>query len=267
MADPLVLSSSSVATFLRCGQQWWYSYVEAIKSPPNVRQVIGIATHRAIEVNMAQKVDSLKDLPLDEVKDAFNDSYDEEIYGWEASDDPETPEKGKSSGLKLIELARDRVLPRIQPLAVEMPVQMTVKASPEDNATIYSGVLDLVDTKGRVHDWKTTKRRPTNTAGLHILQMTGYALGYRIESGQQETEVVLDHFIRTQTPSYLPVASGGPVGTGAINTFVKIVSDVRAQIEAGRFLPNGLMSGACSWCGYTNICPAYKEFRQKGTEE
>lgn len=254
--DPLVLSSSSVATFLRCGQQWKYAYVDGIKSPPSVRQVIGIAAHRAIEVNMAQKVDSLVDLPRDEVLDAFSDSFDEEIEGWEPSDDEETPEKGKDSGALLVGMARDHVLPRIQPLLVEEPVQMMVGDVP------YSGVLDLVDSKGRVHDWKTTKRRPTVTAGLHILQMTGYALGYRIASDQKETEVVLNHFIRTKVPSYLPVASGGPVTDEAIRTFSRIVRDVSAQISAGNFLPNGLMSGACSWCGYTDICPAYREFRK-----
>lgn len=262
MGDPFVLSSSSVATFLRCGTQWYFAYVEGRKSPPSVRQVVGIAAHRAIEHNMRQKIDTLTDLPRDEVLDAFNDSFDEEIYGWEPSEDDETPEKGKSSGTRLVALARDRVLPLIQPLLVEMPVQMSVKVSDEVGSVPYSGVLDMVDSKGRVHDWKTTKRRPVNTAAMHILQMTGYALGYRVLTGQQETEVVLNHFIRTQVPQYLPVASGGPVGEHAVQAFANIVSDVNAQIQAGRFLPNGLMSGACSWCGYTDVCPAYKEFRQ-----
>jgi hypothetical protein len=224
--------------------------------------VIGIAAHRAIEVNMAQKVETMVDLPQDEVLDAFNDSFETEIYGWEPAEGEESPEEGKSSGLKLVQMAHDRVLPKIQPLAVEMPVQMSIRASEGDRSVPYSGVLDLVDTKGRVHDWKTTKRRPTSTAGLHILQMTGYALGYRAETGQQESEVVLNHFIRTQTPQYLPVASGGPVEAGAIRTFANIVNNVSQQIESGTFVPNGLMSGACSWCGYQSICPAYKEFRK-----
>jgi len=253
LADPVVLSGSSIATFLRCGQQWYYAYVEGIKSPPTIRQAIGIAAHRAIEVDMAQKVDSYTDLPLDDVLDAFSDSYDLEIVGAE-EDETENPEIGKDSGLALVKKAHDEVLPKIQPVFVEEPVQFRIDGIP------YSGVIDLVDDHDRVRDWKTTKRRPSGAGGLYITQMTGYALAYRQKTGKVESEVVLDHLIRTKLPQYLPIASGGPIDNGAIVTFARIVSDVYAQIQEGRFLPNGLMSQACSWCGYTSICPAYREW-------
>ncbi len=261
MTDPLVLSSSSISTFLRCGQQWEFAYVYGYKSPPSIRQVIGIATHQAIETNMLHKMDTAEDLPVDEVLDAFSDSYDVEMTEWEPSDDPETPDAGKDSGVKLVTMAREDVLPPIQPVAVELPVQMTIQASEDSPEIPFSGVIDLIDSKGRVRDWKTSKRKPTYTAGIHILQMTGYALGYRQATGEQESEVVLDHLVRTKLPEYVPVASGGPVETPAIREFARIATNVSAQINAGNFVPNGLMSGACSWCGYQSICPAYKEFR------
>jgi CRISPR/Cas system-associated exonuclease Cas4 (RecB family) len=137
---------------------------------------------------------------------------------------------------------------------VEEPVRFEVNGIP------YSGTIDLVDDKRRVRDWKTASRKPA-TGTSHLLQMTGYALAYRQRTGLTESEIVLDYLIRTKEPQYLPIASGGPIDGGTIVKFAKVIEDVVAQVEAGRFLPNGLTNNACSWCGYTNICPYFKEYR------
>lgn len=248
--DPVVLSGSSLATFLRCGQQWYFAYVANIKSPPTIRQAIGLAAHTALELNMRQKIETGIDLPKEQLLDEFSDRYDIEVYD-AAPDEHETPEAGKTSGLGLVSLARERVLPSIQPILVEAPVQFAINGIP------YAGVIDLVDSRSRIRDWKTTKRAPSG-AGTYILNMTGYALGYRHYSGMVESEVVLDHLVRTKKPQYIPLASGGPIDRASAETFASIVENVYEQIQLGRFVPNGLVSQACSWCGYREICPAYK---------
>jgi hypothetical protein len=53
--------------------------------------------------------------------------------------------------------------------------------------------------------------------------------------------------------------AGGPVSDEEIVRFANIVESVAHAIKAGRFVPNGLASGACSWCGYKAICPAYQK--------
>lgn len=252
MADPVVLSASSIATFLRCGQQWFYAYVERIVEPPSIRQSLGIAAHHAIERNMSQKTFSGTDLPEEAVVDSFSDQYDHLVVDVEADDD-EDPGKAKDDGVGLIRLHHRDVAPKIQPFWVEEPVQFSVNGIP------YSGTIDLVDDKNRIRDWKTTKRKPQQVS--HLLQMTGYALAYRHRTGEVESEVVLDYLIRTKLPQYLPVASGGPIDGEAVIKFANVVENVYAAIQEGRFLPNGLMSNACSWCGYKNRCPAYNAQR------
>jgi hypothetical protein len=73
---------------------------------------------------------------------------------------------------------------------------------------------------------------------------------------------VLDYLIAKKEPDYLPIASGGPISNTAIRRFAKVAETVTSQINEGRFLPNGLSNGACSWCGYRDLCPYYKEYRQ-----
>lgn len=250
MSDPVVLSASSVATFLRCGQQWFYAYVERIVSPPSIRQTLGVAAHAAIEHNMSQKSYSGTDLPEEEVLDSFSDHWDRLVVDVEDKQD-EDPGKAKDSGSKLVRLHHREVAPGIQPFWVEEPVQFAVNGIP------YSGTIDLVDDRNRIRDWKTTKRTPTQAN--YLLQMTGYALAYRQLTGEVESEVVLDYLIRTKLPQYLPVASGGPIDNTSIVKFADIVERVYSAIDAGHFVPNGLVNNACSWCGYRNICPAYRK--------
>jgi RecB family exonuclease len=254
MGEPLVLSASSLTTFLRCGQQWWYGYVAKIKSPPTLKQLVGTAAHEAVETNLRQKIDSGVDLPLPEVQQAFSDAWDRDVKDVEPDDNEEheTPGEAKDSGIRVITTYQKEVSPKLHPILVEHAMQFTI------NGIAWSGVLDSVDQRAVIRDLKTTARKPQGSN--YILNMTGYALGYRHEFGTRETGIALDYIVRTKKPYYHPVISGGPIDDAAIATFAGIVTKASESIAHGDFLPNGLIGSppACSWCGYRNICPAYR---------
>lgn len=248
MAGLPLLSASSVTTFLRCGQQWYFSYVAAVKSPPSLKQARGLAVHKAVETNMVQKISSRTDLPVTDVEDAYSTEYD--TISTDSESSPKEIGEYKDSGIKLVRLHTKVIAPEIQPVWVEQPVQFELNKIP------FSGQIDLMDEMGRIRDTKTTARKPG--PDQYILNMTGYALAYRQLTGDVETDTVLDYLVATQKPYYLPIQAGGPVGDDAIRRFAVVVEEVASSIQAGRFVPNGLVSGACSWCGYQNICPAYQ---------
>lgn len=247
----LVLSASSVNTFLRCEQQWYYAYVEEIKRPPSIRQAVGLGAHSAIEHNMIQKILSFEDVPSDVVEDVFATEYDRLIVDVEEPE--EDPAKAKDNGVLVVREHHTKVAPKIQPTLVEQPVMVNV------NGIDYSGYIDIVDDKIRIRDTKTVGRKPSGVSVQYVLAMTGYALAYRELVKQQESEVVLDFLVRTREPYYLPVASGGPVDGLAIKLFARILEDVYHRINEGRFIPTGLAHQACGWCGYRDICPAYRK--------
>lgn len=244
---PEQLSASSVTTFLRCGQQWFFAYVAGIKSPPTLKQARGIAVHKAVEINMVQKVTSRVDLPVDDVADAYATEYD--LISTDVEDRDELG-KYKDSGIVLAKLHTEVIAPEIQPIWVERPIQFDL------NGIIFTGQVDLMDEMERVRDTKTTSRKPSPES--YMFNMTGYAISKRQLTGTKETDVVLDYLVATNEPYYLPVMAGGPVSDDDIIRFANIVESVAGSIKAGRFVPNGLVSGACTWCGYTNICPAYQ---------
>jgi RecB family exonuclease len=248
MAELPLLSASSVTTFLRCGMQWYYGYVAAVKSPPSLKQARGVAVHKAVEVNMRQKITTRVDMPIDDVADAYATEFD--VLSDDIESDRHEIGDYKDSGIKLTRLHTKTIAPEIQPVWVEQPVQFKINDIP------FSGQVDLLDDESRIRDTKTTARKPT--ADSYILNMTGYALSYRQITGTIETDTVLDYLVATKQPYYLPIMAGGPVSDEEIVRFANIVESVAFAIKAGRFVPNGLASGACSWCGYKNICPAYQ---------
>jgi RecB family exonuclease len=249
MAELPLLSASSVNTFLRCGQQWFFAYVAAIKSPPTLKQARGLAVHKAIEVNFTQKISSRSDLPLTDVADAYSDEFD--ALSGDIEEERHQIGDYKDSGIKLVKLHTSKVAPEIQPIWVEQPVQFMINGIP------FSGQVDVLDEESRIRDTKTTARKPSPDS--YLLNMTGYAISYRQITGAVETDTVLDYLVATQRPYYLPITMGGPVGDEEIVRFADIVENVAHTIKAGRFVPNGLITGACSWCGYRDICPAYKK--------
>ena len=246
--------------------QWYYAYVAGIRIPPTLRLVRGIAVHKAVEVNMFQKMTTKVDLPVEDVLDAYDTSWNTETEDGIMLDDDgkETPGEAKDKGYELVQLHHSVVAPKIQPLWVEQPVQFTINGIP------FSGQIDLAreipnldpdpeaEAMGiEIVDTKTTKRKPSGES--YILNMTGYALAARQITGRKEANTRLDYLVATKEPYYLPVSMGGPMSDAAIERFANVVESVSDTIEAGKFVPNGLMGSppACSWCGFRDICTAF----------
>src|SRR5678816_4793515 len=204
------------------------------------------------EEEVTQKFEDTWDLMAVEIEDVVNVEKTDERTGKTTKTRKETKGAARDSGIKAVMKHHEEVAPGIQPVWVEREISFKLNDSID-----WTGVFDLADDRGRVRDWKFVSRKPQD-GGAYILPMIGYALGYRQISEDPETEVVLDHIVRTQDPYYLPLASGGPISDEAIRQFAHIVTEVRRSIDAGIFHPNGLHSHACGWCGYADICPAYK---------
>lgn len=245
-----VLSGSSLNTFLRCARQWEYAYVMKFKRAPSLRMVKGTAGHKAAEVHMIGKIATGEDGPLDVDLDAFSDAYDEEVTETDVSDKDKAATK--DAGVKEVRFWHRAVAPTVQPALVEQAISFNLNGIP------WTGTIDLVDADRRVRDWKFTGRTPSN-ADAYILNMVGYAIGYRVLTGEVESQIVLDHIVGLKTPKYVPIRSDGPVPDQSIRTFAGIAEEAMRGIQAGIFPPNGLKSGACSWCGYRDICPAYRD--------
>lgn len=239
-----------------------YAYVAGIKAPPSLRAIRGIAAHAAVEVDMRQKITSGIDIPVTDMLDAYDESWTEESKNGYWAKEGETAGEVKDKGYELVQLYHKEVAPTIQPFLVEEPIQFAI------NGQAYSGQIDIAERKPvavggwgpleerlTIRDTKTTGRTPNGDA--YLLNMTGYAISQRQATGEIEADTVLDYLIATKQPQYKEIRMGGPITDEQIRQFANIVGSVSASINAGRFVPNGIVSGACGWCGYRAICPSY----------
>lgn len=262
----LILSASSFTTYLRCPKQWEYAYVWKERRPPSLKQALGIASHTAYDMDMTAKMVTGENWPEDMVVDAFSTDYDrmrrEEGLRLDEDDDPD---KAKDLQVRVVRMYRQDLAPSIEPVLVEESFVIEV------DGILYSGTLDLasitrvwtdpetLSERIKVRDWKNVAAKPSDTSN-YALGMIGYALGYRAVTGAVESEVQIDYLVRykKQKPGYYPISSGGPVSDLSVAGFSQALTDVRDSIMAGRFVAHGLQNGACSWCGYKDICPAYR---------
>lgn len=266
MTEALVLSASSVQTFIKCGQAWWYAYVAGIKAPPHLKATRGIAVHRAVEADMNQKVTSMEDMPLSDMLDAYSTSWDAEIAdGYEPGKD--SPGSIKDAGVKLVKLYRKEIAPKIQPTLVEHPIQFKIAGQ------TFTGQIDVAqdvpinlygepDYRIEVRDTKTTGRAPQPEN--YLFNMTGYAIGARQSLGEVEADTVLDYLVALPSGKVYSkeIRFGGPISDDQIRRFGATVGAVADAIKKGSFVPNGPVSGMCRYCGYYKMCPVRLEGAQ-----
>jgi len=265
MADPTILSGSSLNTFLECPKEWEYTYLWRLEQPPSFKMALGTAAHAAVEEAMRQYLDIGLYPPVEVWTGIFEEAWEREIRDSTPRNDKPEEQAGphKDSGIRCVTFYANEIAPTIVPYAVEMPIRFTI------NGHVWTGTADLLEktpTGIRLRDHKFTSKRPDNPA-RYRWPMIGYAIGLRKDLGLIEEDVILDYIIRNKKPIHFPVALGGPVTDQDILDLAQEIEDAMTVIQRGSFPPLGRDSGACNWCPYWDICPSYNGRRKRETAE
>ena len=270
MADPLVLSPTSLKQFRRCPQQWYFRNIERFTMPPPVKVKLGAAVHTAVEHDLRQKVESREDVKTSEVLDRYDAAFDDEMKEGVLEDEP-IP-KAKDDGVRMLKVFMDgsddqpAVAPTLQPVWVERATQFRVVKEHREGCprggdcgcgVPFNVTLDMATEDDVVHDLKTTARAPQ--AGAHLMQVAAGGIGFEVETGRPAQDTVIDTLIRTKQAKYHK-ESWGRVDAHMRKVFATQVDHSVRMINAGLFPTLGTegIVPACSSCGYKPICPAWK---------
>lgn len=256
MAEPTILSGSSLNTFNECPREWEYVYLWRLERPPSFKMALGTAAHEAVEIAMRERIDGFDYPPESVWVEAFDEAWKRETANAKPRND--SPEESAlahwESGVRCVKFYATEIAPGIMPFAVEEPVLFTI------NGYTWTGTMDLIeqtDTGLRLRDHKFTGKRPDNPA-RYRWPMIGYAIGLRRKYGVVEEDVVLDYIIRNKKPVHYPVALGGPASDQDILDLAQEIENAMSMIKRGSFPPTGRDTGACNWCPFWDICPDYK---------
>ncbi|MBU6414864.1 PD-(D/E)XK nuclease family protein [Patescibacteria group bacterium] len=241
---------------MKCPLHYYFRYIKGVKIPPTSAMTLGISVHSALEVNFRQKIQSKKDLPIEAVLEAYSDSFEsaKQETAWEKD---ENPAEVKDEGMNLIcayHTGKDRneepmmyrelnsetkkyekklvqpLSPQIMPLFVETPFEIQFN---NDVGYTFIGRMDLVDDQHRIHDIKTSAKTPTKDQVDADLQMTAYALGFRVKTGATEKGLVMDYIIKNKSPKIMSVETYRT--REDIDRLLQILGSIANAVEKGIF--------------------------------
>ena len=237
-----ILSPSQASTFLGCSAKYRFKYVLGIPDPATGGAVRGRAVHKAVEYYMKAKISGLE-LDGTAITDEWDEIWDDVCEGAEFAA-REDVEALKASAAELAGKYLREAAPAIQPLAVEIPV------SGEISGIKVRGVVDILDSEGRIIDIKTASRKPSKISGDHAFQLATYAT-LLADSVSGETRI--DSLVATKDPQLIQIEhTPGASGRKLVERMYPLVAE---GISNGLFLPNRA-STLCGWCPYQRACEA-----------
>jgi len=237
-----VLSPSQVRTFLDCQARWWFKYGLLLPETKSSSLALGLAVHRALELNFREKLESHEDLETAGVVALFRDAWMEQAGQTQFTKD-ESQHDIRRVGERLVAKYMDEVAPTVEPAAVEMDVHGAISGVP------VRGRVDLLDIDGRVIDIKTASRRPSWVSPDYAFQLATYCQLTPGASG----EVRIDSLVKTTTPQI--VQQGYAVGESDIRATQVMFPLVKEAMHSGTYCPNR-QSMLCSHkhCAFATQC-------------
>ena len=246
------ISASQINTYLRCPAQYYYRYVRGMKIPPSSALTRGKCVHAGAEFNYRQKIESHKDIPVNEVTEYVASEFEAQADDT-AGAKGEEPGKIKDVTISLSKTYHTLLAPSIQPILVEQEILLNIE--PYD--ILLKGYVDLVDSNLWVRDTKTSARSPNADVLDKSLQLSAYAYSMQKITGDMPKGVALDYVVATKVPKVVTLE--GTRTQQQVDRFVSIAGRVGRAISEGCFYPSE-QNFLCSpeRCGYWKIC--HEEF-------
>lgn len=233
MTEPveLILSASSIKSYLDCGYRWYLGNVLRVPARPSMAMLMGTAVHAGAEAWHKRS-------PV-RVEEVIRRSYGAEVDSVAAPGSQEALE-GLVAAVKAYRVYQQNIVPLLgAPVLVEAPFAIRV------DGTLVTGQIDFADAD--VHDTKTTETPSKVRAEYHRLQLSIYRHGYRALTGHWPGRLILDIIGMNGRWKQMEVEHDDREMADAVGL-------ASHGIIAGNFEPTGATSGACRHCPYLETC-------------
>jgi hypothetical protein len=245
------LSASRLKCWQTCRRQFYFRYVERIVVPTAPALFIGRQIHEVLrQWNWAK----WKDEPLspDQLHAALTESWErdaaKEFIPWKK---PEDKAIARDQAWAMLEayFAQCPVAPDERPEGVEVEVECSLGAG---IPPLY-GIIDLVRPSGRIIDYKSAARSPSEGMAehQHSTQLSVYALLYRSATGERETGFELHHLIKTKVPKVI-ISTYGPMSAAMESELFFLIDDYLDGIAREAWVPSP--GQHCAWCDHLSSC-------------
>lgn len=248
------LSASRLSCWQQCKRKHYFRYIARIPSQSSPALHLGKVVHATL-----QRLNHWKwrgeEYDTDALRSVLDNAWDRELQenpvAWK-SDKEVLDTRDKAWELILAYLDSDVEGMDAPITGVEVRLDAHFDGLPP-----LVGVLDLVHGDGRIVDYKTAAKSPSEESigHQHSTQLGVYSMLYRACTGEPESGLELHHLVKTKVPkvcvSQLPPATDEVIA----NTRELMQRHVQA-VESGDFTCSP--SFLCSGCEYLAECKAWK---------
>ena len=233
MTERLILSTSSISTYLKCHRMYLYSNVYRVTGGQSLPAILGIAVHAAVETLWKSPK-----RPSSVLEKTFADELTRVPLPYE-----ENPEAVLADGQRMYTTYVQKVAPTFTPTLIEEKFSIDV------DGVAVSGTIDAADDD--IHDLKTTSMISKFDPASYGLQLNLYRLGFKFLTGSWPKRLLLDVLPRRGNFTYKQYEV--PVET---QDALDVIGLVNTGIMEGNFDATGAINGACRFCPYREICPS-----------
>lgn len=260
------LSVSKIEKFMLCPKSFELSYIHKIPQPNSWKPFAGTVVHQILENAMHQFCRTGVYPDWQSMDDQYEGVWKEKVeetenrdtfIGWQ--DDPKDPlETLKPEYRKLIRLAREVVLPTINPWRLEGKPAIEHRIDLEVRTKIgpcpIVGFVDLLDASGVLMDWKSTGKEVSKRARGAWLQFAAYSLWAWPLVGEEELRCEKIFLARGEGKPFVERVPF-KIGPKHRDYFVKLAAQVWEIINLGVFIANP-DTWLCQpgWCSYYAGC-------------
>lgn len=250
------LSPSQIDMFCRCPKQWEYRYIEKLVIAPDIGLSKGSSVHEAASMNGSQKIVSRTDLPISDVVDAAVQDFHKREEGIELR--PEEKSLGRDTVLGraadsvagYATLYAEEISPNYQPTLVEKKFRI------ETSGPALAGIVDMIDERRSVVDFKTSSRKKNQDDVDNSVQLTAYAAAHYNLTGDVAEDMRFEVLVENKSghKSQRLLTTRTDADMNALAARMNVIS---GAIRAGSFPPAMPGTWWCSkrFCGYADRCP------------
>lgn len=241
------VSASRLNCWLQCRLKFYFRYVLKIPKPKTPALHFGSVVHLVLQQwNMMRW--RLQTIDMNRLRQVFDLGWKDQVnIDWEGEE-----EEQKTSAWSVLQqyFADTPIKPNEMPEAVEVPVEADLT---KHGLPVLIGVLDLVRFGGRIVDFKSAAKTPSNDMALHQngVQLDCYSVLYRESTGKREGGRELHHLIKTKVPKII-ITQAGPMLEYQQNRLFRLMEDYVEGLDRGDFIP--APGFGCMGCEYLGDC-------------
>ena len=248
------VSASRLNTWLSCRLKFYFRYVLGLTKPRTAALYVGHTVHGVLRLwNQARWRRQV--LSTEDLKQRFDALWqsDQQKAPVKWEDGEEVAEQQTAWSLLDLYFRESPIPPNELPEAVEVSAEadLTQHGLPK-----LIGILDLVRAGGRIVDYKTVGQTPSDEKAIHTneVQLSGYAVLYRANTGKTEGGRDLHQLVKTKTPK-LVVTQQGPMTQPQQTRLFRQMESYAEGLARQDFVPSPGMQ--CSMCSHLVECKTW----------